>query len=140
MAANFTDIEKALISAVLSVDSVTPTGMPNAILADKNKGDGLWLQLHNIRGASDAVTLGIEGEDNHSGILQIDINYPKNKGTAEVLSKADEFGSTFTVGKSLLYNAQYVKVLSCSLDPGREVQGYYRASLTVRYYARTQRI
>lgn len=137
MAARYTDIEKALINAVLSVDNVTPCGMPAAELDEYP--DGLWLQLFNLRAESSPVTLGDAGEDNHPGVLQIDINYPKGKGTGDVLSKADEFASFFTAGKSLLYNTQEVKVLSSSLSPGRYVGGYYRVSLSINYYARTTR-
>jgi len=137
MPANYTDIEKALIAAALSVDNVTPTGHPNDVL--ENKPDGLWLQLGNVRGVSSPATLGDEGEDNHPGFLQIDVNYPENKGSGIVLEKVDEFAAFFTAGKSLLYNAQTVKVLSSTVGPARYVGGYYRLSLTVNYYARTTR-
>lgn len=137
MASNYLEIEKALIAAVESVDSVTPLGHPNKEL--KTIPEGLYLQLNNMRALSEPVTLGDEGEDQHLGYLQIDINYPKDKGTKDVLEKADEFSSFFTSGKSLLYNQQEVKVLSCSLGAGRYVGGYYRISLTVNYYARTTR-
>ena len=140
MPANYTDIEKALIAAVLAVDNTTPIGYPNNELADEDKGNGLWLQLHNMRAQSAPVTLGDNGEDNHPGFLQIDINYPQNKGSKQVLEKADIFAAFFTAGKSLLYNTQVVKVLSCSLSPGRYVGGYYRISLTINYYARATRI
>lgn len=137
MGANYTGIESNLIKAVEAVDSVTPMGYPDNELADKP--DGLWLQLHNMRAPSTPVTLGDKGEDNHPGFLQIDINSPQNKGTKVVLAKADELAQFFTAGKLLLYNAQTVKVLSCSLSAGRYVGGYYRISLTINYYARTQR-
>lgn len=140
MAANYTDIEKALIAAVLSVDNTTPIGYPNRPLPDADKpADGLWLQLSNMRAQSSPVTLGDVGEDNHPGFLQIDCNYPQNKGSKQVLAKADEFAAFFTAGRSLSYNAQAVKVLSCSVGPGRDVGGYYRVSVTVNYYARTTR-
>lgn len=139
MASNYIEIEKGLIAAAKTVDSVTPMGHPNDDLADEDKGQALWLQLHNLRAISNPVTLGDQGEDNHPGVLQIDINYPEGKGSKQVLSKSDEFASFFTAGKSLLYNAQEIKVLSCSVGPGRYVGGYYRVSVTVNYYARTVR-
>lgn len=137
MPANYTDIEKALIAGVRTVDAVTPIAYPNNEL--ETKPDGLWLQLHNMRSESAPATLGDAGEDNHPGFLQIDINYPSNKGAKEVLSKADELAAYFVAGRALLYSAQIVKVLSCSLTQGRYVGGYYRVSLTVTYYARTTR-
>ena len=137
MGANFIEIEKALIQSALSVDNTTPASFPNKEL--KDTPDGLWLQFNNVRSESNPATLGDAGEDNHLGFFQIDINYPANKGSKAVLEKADQFSSYYTAGKSLVYNAQEVKVLSCSLSPGRYVGGYYRTSLTVNYYARTTR-
>lgn len=139
MAANYTEIEKALVAAVNTVDASTPRGYPNKPLPDDDKPDGLWLQLHNMRSESTPVTLGDAGEDNHPGFLQVDINYPQNKGSKQVLAKADTIAAFFTAGKTLSYNAQEVKVLLCSVGPGRDVGGYYRVSVTVNYYARTTR-
>ena len=139
MASNYIDIEKALIAALKVVDAVTPRSFPNSEIKEEDKPDGLWLQLNNLRVESRPVTLGNRGEDNHPGLFQIDINYPANRGTKDILLKADEIISYFTAGKSLLYNTQEVKVLSTTLDPGRYVGGYYRVSVTINYYARTQR-
>lgn len=138
MAANFFGIEKTLLMAVEQVDSETPlTRFGDEI--GKHKPDGLWLQLFNLRGDSVPVTLGDQGEDENRGVLQIDVNFPKGRGTGTVTKKADEFANFFTAGKSLSYNAQVVKIVSCSLNPGRYVGGYYRVSLSIRYYARTTR-
>ena len=138
MPANYTGIEKALIKAVRAVDNDTPREYPGKMLS--SKPDSMWLSLHNKRGKSDPITLGDKGEDNHPGFLQIDINTPKNKGSGEGLSKGDEFISFFTAGKLLVYNMQNVRVLSSSLSSGRYVGGYYRISVTITYYSRTQRI
>jgi hypothetical protein len=135
--ANYLDIEIALVKAAEAVDSVTPMGKPGFELSDTP--DGLWIQLHNVRVQTLPATLGDKGEDNNSGFLQIDFNYPKGKGTGIILQKADEFANYFTAGKALLYNAQEVKVVSTSLSSGRYVGGYYRLSLTITYYARTTR-
>jgi hypothetical protein len=141
VAANYIGIENALVDAVISVDSVTPMGYPNRDLKDASKpASGLWIQLHNLRGDSSPVTLGDAGEDDHPGILQIDINYPLNKGTASILTKADEFIAFFTAGKAIFSGAQEVRIASCSLSAGRHVEGYYRLSVSVNYYARTTRI
>lgn len=137
MPANYTDIEKALYAALKSVDATTPCGFPGAEL--DSYPDGLWLQVFNMRAESGPVTLGDAGEDNHPGILQVDINYPKGQGTGNILAKGDELAAFFTAGKTLSYNTQEVKVLSSSLSSGRYVGGYYRVSLTINYYARTTR-
>jgi len=136
---NYLDIEKALITAYKAVGTLVPTGYPGAELEDGDKPDGLWCHVHNVRSESTPVTLGDQGEDNHPGFMQIDINYPKGKGSGDLLVKADEIALAFPSGRALTYNGQEVKVLSTTLGPGRYVGGYYRISLTINYYARTQR-
>ena len=139
MTANFTEIEKALIVAVRNADSTTPTGYPNQVLSDEQRGNGLWLQIHNLRAQSAPATLGNTGEDNHPGILQIDVNAPQGQGSKDALSKSDQLARHFTPGKFILYNNQVVRIESYSLGPGRYVGGYYRISLSITYSARTNR-
>ena len=136
---NFLDIEKALISAYQAVGTLVPTGYPGAELADAAIPDGLWAHVHNVRTESKPVTLGGTGEDNHAGFLQIDLNYPRGKGSGELLVKADELITAFPAGRALTYNGQEVKVSSSGLGPGRYVGGYYRVSIRINYYARTTR-
>lgn len=136
---NYLNIEKALIQAYNTVGTLVPTGYPGKELEEADKPDGLWAHVHNVRAESDPVTLGDAGEDNHPGFMQIDLNYPKGKGSGDLLVKADELATAFPSGRTLTYNGQEVKVLSTSLGPGRYVGGYYRISLTVNYYARTVR-
>lgn len=136
---NYLDIEKTLIKAYQAVGTTIPTGYPGVELADDDKPDDLWAHIHNVRTDSAPVTLGDAGEDNHNGFLQIDLNYPKGKGSGDLLAKADELATAFPAGRTLTYNGQEVKVLSSALGPGRYVGGYYRISLTINYYARTPR-
>lgn len=139
MSTKFLDIEKALIAGYQAVGTLVPTGYPGFELTDSDKPDGLWCNIHNVRTISEPVTLGDAGEDNHSGFMQIDINYPVNRGAGEVLIKADELASAFPSGTVLSYNSQNVIVASTTLSPGRYIGGYYRVSLTVNYYSRTFR-
>jgi len=135
----YLDIEKALIQAYTVLPDNPPTSYPASNLNDADRPNALWVQLTNVRGDSGPVTLGAAGEDNHNGFLQIDINAPRDSGTAVALEKADFYASSFTSGTRLVYNGQEVIVLSTSLSSGRIVGGYYRLSLTINYYARTTR-
>lgn len=132
-------IEQALINAYVALGYTYPISYPDKVLSDADKPDNFWIGLHNLRSLSSPVTLGQDGEDNHPGLFQIDINYPRNKGSALVLQKADEIKGSFKAGTSFTYDGQVVTVLGVSLNSGRQVDGYYRASLTVSYYARTFR-
>ena len=132
-------IEKALISVFDQIKGSMPAGYPGAELDADQLPDDLWAQVNNVRVASDVVTLGDSGEDNHTGFFQIDLNYPKGRGTKAVLEKADEIASSVPAGTLIDFGGQKVKILSTELSPGRYVGGYYRVSLTINYYARTIR-
>lgn len=137
---SFFNIEAALINAYLAVDSTTPTGFPNKPLPQEDKPEsGLWAEVHNLPAISTVATLGNQGEDNNPGVLQIDLNYPRDKGTGVLLQKADELGSAFPAGTKLTYNGQVVTITSCSLAPIRYLGGDARISLSLTYYARTFR-
>lgn len=136
---NYTGIEKAIVASIQThIAGGIPLQHPGIIL--ETTPDSLWLALFNIPGVSKPVTLGDQGEDEHRGFFQVDVNYPKNKGSAQVLAKIDEIATAFPSGRTLTYNTQVVKILASSITPGRYVGGYYRVSLTVNYYARTKRL
>lgn len=138
MSSNYFGIEKALIDAYLSVDNTTPRELPNATI-DKSLKTGLWMRVDNERAVSGPVTLGDHGQDDHRGFLQIDVNCPANSGSGQVLQKADELLSYFKAGLAVSYNGQTVTVLSTALSPGRVVGGFYRVTVTINYYSRTNR-
>ncbi|UZT28685.1 hypothetical protein pD_gene0078 [Vibrio phage 033B] len=137
MAANFYRIEQILVKAYRAIGLDLPTGYPNRDL--KEKPDGLWVSLDNIRGISTVATLGSEGRDHNPGIFQINVNYPLNKGTKHVNQTCDEIASAFPAGTSFTDQGVFVKVSGCTVDEGREVEGYWRGSVSVSYYSRNAR-
>lgn len=137
MAANYTGIELAIITSLETSLAGKAVEWPNFTLQEKP--DGLWLAVHNIRGDSDPATIGINGEDNHPGIVQIDFNVPNGKGTKALLEELDLIAALYTSGTDFTYSGQTARVLATSASPGRVVDGYYRVSLSITYYARTTR-
>lgn len=136
---NYYDVQRALINVIVAAYPNVPTSFPEQELSDEDKPDGLWLALHDIPVSTTPVTVGDKGEDEALGIFQIDVNMPSGRGTGPTLQKADEIASMFTSGKSLLYNAQEVRVRRTEINPGRRVGGYYRISVSINYFARFQR-
>lgn len=98
-----------------------------------------WVALFLLPGGTSVASLGIGGTDAHRGILQIDLNHPSQTGEGDILADADTVASYFTAGRRLVYNAQEVIVRSCGRSRGRMVDGWYRISLTVDWYAQTPR-
>ena len=136
---NYFGIEQSLIKMAKVAIGSTPTSFPDQDLTQAEKGEGLWLQVSNLRGVSEPVTMGDKGEDNHPGILQIDICYPRGKGAGFILKKADALALTLKAGHSFTHNEQRVTISATSLGGAREVGGYSKMSLSINYYSRTPR-
>lgn len=135
---SFFNIDQALINSVLEVLPDANIEWPNHALPSGSKGD-LWYKVSFISGTSNAATLGSNGEDNHPGVLQIDVNVPVNSGTGVLNQEIDKLYEFYQAGKGLLFNGQTVKILVGSTSPIREVSGFARRSFSVNYYARTVR-
>lgn len=130
-------ISKALQDAVLAGNYAAVVGRMNS--AVENPPSELWLQMFNLPASTDPVTVGEGGEDNYEGVLQIDISCPLNQGTGSITQKADEIAKDFAAGKVFTYNGTNVSIRGSSLSPGRVAGGFYKVSLSIRYYARHQR-
>jgi len=98
-----------------------------------------WAAVYFVPSQPVVATLGQGGMDRHDGFFQIDINFPANTGTKQCSDKADSIQNAFTVGKGVSYSGQEVKIVSCGRSQGRIVNGFYRVSLTVVYYAHVTR-
>lgn len=132
-----TNLRAALIQGC--VDSVgLPTKFENMPF-DKPEGQSPWAAAYVLPSAVFVATLGHEGENDHNGLLQIDLNYPLLTGEADVMSKADELENFFQAGKRLVHAGVELTVQSCYRGSGREVDGWYRVSVTVTWDARVPR-
>lgn len=98
-----------------------------------------WAQLTNLRAAADPVTLGVGGQDDHSGVFQIDVNVPENTGTATLLADADTLRAYFVAGRSFTYQTQSVRARRADVSAIRRVDGWLRVSVSITYSALTTR-
>lgn len=96
----------------------------------------LWLKFNVVRGNTTPATLGLQGQDNHNGFVQIDVNVPTGLGTGQVLKVADKIKKYYRAG----LNVGPATVGSSSVSSGRFVGSWYRVSVTVFYYSRIARI
>jgi len=134
----YKDIELNIINTMLAFLGSVPLEYSGNPLTDADK-TGVWCSLYNLRGESNPVTLGDKGEDNHPGIIQININNPLSEMEGPVLDLADTILSHFTAGHALTYNAQTVSISRTSLGPTKPVDSYNRATVSLYYYSRTTR-
>lgn len=131
-------LNAALMQGVVDCALALPLAVENAKF-DKPTDGSPWAAVFIIPNQPSVATLGDEGEDAHDGIVQIDLNYPLGKGEAAVRAKADQVASFFKAGKRLPYQGVFATVSSCGRSRGREVDGWYRVSMTVTWFARVPR-
>lgn len=104
------------------------------------EADQAWFEFYYIPNAPVVVTMGDAGFDEHTGIVQINLNYPLNAGSGSALAMADQIRALFPAGSRHTFNTQTVKVRSCGVTgAGQLVNGYYQLILTITYTARTTR-
>lgn len=106
---------------------------------DKPAGGAPWAATFILANQPRVATLGSQGQDDHNGILQIDLNYPLMTGESAVMAKADELAVFFKAGKRLALSGIELMVTSCGCSRGREAEGWYRVSVTVTWVARVSR-
>ncbi len=135
-----TDIERAITQSVLDCDTGLPFAIENAPF-DKPDDGSPWMAMWIVPSQNGvrAVTCGDAGEDEHVGILQLDLNYPVGKGTKALRLVADKIARFYVAGRRMISGLAGVEVISCSKSLGREVDGWWRVSMTINWRARLSR-
>jgi hypothetical protein len=134
---SFSKISGALITAFEGGDFGLPTAHEN-IDYDPTPGTA-WAEVFIIPNQPTVGTLGAAGEDNHTGLMQIDLNYPPDSGSKAAIDKADEIRALFKAGSRFSYSGQLITVLSCGRSRGVKAGGWFRVSMTINWYAFTAR-
>lgn len=131
------NIRGALIKGLLDADIDLPMAFENRpFTADKAAA---WAAVFVLPNQPDVATLGDTGEDEHTGIMQVNLNYPAGQGDADILATCDTLRAYFHAGKNITYNAQPVTIRSCGRSVGRVVDGQYQIIMSINWYARTAR-
>lgn len=99
-----------------------------------------WAAVWYIPNTPSAVTAGAFGQDEATGIFQIDLNYPLYSGTQAQRLMVDKISNSFPSGYDLVYNGFWVRPRAVGRTEGREVDGWWRVSITVTWYSRLNRL
>ena len=99
-----------------------------------------YLSCFLLRAPTFQAELGWKGCDNHSGILQIDINYPQDSGPTAHAQKADEINSYFYNGRTFTGDKEKVNIQNVSAGVMQIAQGWSKLSMTIEYYSYTERV
>lgn len=99
-----------------------------------------WFEFFIIPNRPVVVTLGDDGFNEHTGIVQVNLNYPMHEGSGAMLQKADQVSALFKAGSRHVFEGQTVSVISCGLNgSGKTVNGFFQSILTIQYKAQTPR-
>ena len=137
MSTVFTDISAALDKHLNDMVGKPPIAWPNNEYTPV-KGT-LYARPTNLSGDFQQVTLGDSGEDQVTGIYQIDIFAPSGEGKYESSTMADLIADQFKRGANPTYNGVTLRVRSATLREGiNENNGWYHTFIEVNYLAITQ--
>jgi len=86
------------------------------------------------------ATLGDGGCDLHSGIYQININYPEGKGLTACKTMADTLNAIFYSGATFTESTVNVRIKTTSVERAIVAGGYVTLPLSIEYYAHIERV
>ena len=132
-----TKVRKAIFKALHDVGLNLPEVHENV---EPDIGEApIWIRVTYIPNEPTPVTLGVQGEDDMEGVLQIDLNIDSGKGSGDLFPLVDQLRNHFTAGRIFAYDGQEVTIRSCGRSVGRTVDSYYRIPVSVIWYSRIQR-
>jgi len=88
---------------------------------------------------NDAGSLGGNGVDVQTGILQVDLMYPTNIGIGDILDKADAIATHFQRGHSQVYDSQGVQFTGTNVTSPRNEDGWMRCIVSIGWMAHVAR-
>lgn len=131
-------IEAALRQAFSSGGFALPVAQENVVY--KPQAGTAWAELFIIPNRPAAVTLGDSGQDEYTGIMQVNLNYPLGEGSGLAAQKADEICAVFKGGAAFTYDSQTVHIRNSGKDRvAQNINGFYQTTLTITWYARYTR-
>lgn len=140
MSMNLLDDELAITNAVRVTNKEFGIKFEYPGLPLKEYPPAMWGRVFNLRGLGQPATMGPEGYDEHTGVIQIDISVPNREGTATLLNKASEVANAFHAGQQIKHGEACLVLRSVSISPDRVTGNWRRVSISVSYIKRNQRV
>lgn len=139
MSSSISNIRSALFKAFMDATFFAQSEVEFPNIKFVPPTDKPWAKLSFVPIQPVVASLGAGGTDEQKGFLQIDLNYAQGSGEKEALAKFEAVRNLFTAGRRFAYSSQEVIVLSCGCAQGRIVDGFFRLSITVQFYAHVTR-
>jgi len=81
------------------------------------------------------VCLGVTGSDFHTGVFQISLFFPEDKGDVAILTKADEIATIYKSGLVTTFNGVDVTIESIGRNTGSNIDGWFQFDLSINWYS-----
>jgi hypothetical protein len=130
-------IEQALIQQWVAGGFSLPTVYENS---KESNPSPPYARLTTIHAKPSQGTVGSFGENEHTGLTQIDLLYPASTGKHVVLQKADEISAHFQSGDDFTYDGVTVTVDYAALNSARNEDNFYRAIYSIHWRSRIARL
>ena len=100
-----------------------------------------WAAVFLLASLSNIGSLGSNGDDEFSGIFQIDLMYPLGEGIFRINEAIDLIRGEYKAGKYLTYSGgtQWVIINSCSPLPPEKDGAYYKGMVSIDWESRINR-
>ena len=99
-----------------------------------------WASVFYKPNTPEGRTVGQRGYDEINGFIQIDFNTAMDKGEGALLAWEEKARIFFHAGRVLSYGGQNVLVISAGMSEGRQIDNFYRKSLTVAFRGHLKRV
>lgn len=98
--------------------------------------DQAWCEFRFLPNEPEPRTLGDQGEDEFTGVVNVILNYPLNSGIGDTMEKADQIKAAFKPGQRFIHDGQSVAVTRSGLARGGETgDGFYQSVFTISWRA-----
>lgn len=101
--------------------------------------DGVWCSTFFLPAQPVPNALGGQGDDIVTGIYQIDLNYPRGEGRANIIAKYEAIRTYFYAGRTFTSGTTSVSIISAGSSAGNVVNQNYRIIVNIEFEARLQR-
>jgi hypothetical protein len=130
---SLTKVQKGLVTKYRATFATERTAWENKRF--KPPANEPWLTYFFVPLSSVISTIGPQGYNEHQGYVQIDISIPADSGERDAHALFDKVEACFPPASAFIHEGQAISILSVTRSGGREVDGFYKISCTVRWKA-----
>lgn len=130
---SLSQVQTALFTSAITALGAIPTEYENMDFSPPTNAK--WASLFFLPNVPVVATLGSTGQDEATGLIQIDLNYPLGTGNSAARTDFETLRAAFPAGSRHTNTGQVVMVTRTGRSAGRIVDNYYRVSVSVFWYA-----